>query len=644
MTLSTLLPTPAALRPTQSGIDRRGLALVRSIRAESARLVSASDRELQDRVADLRATPLFRRPRDERVARTTLFALVTEAIRRALGVNLYDVQLLAGEALACGCIGEMQTGEGKTLAITLPACWFALTGEGVHVVTANAYLAARDLQLLQPAYECLGLTAALLPERAGPDEKRQAYAREITYGTGYEFGFDFLRDQLGSDAESQGPPGGRYLRRLRSLSPIGSRIQRGLAHAIVDEVDNVLLDDAVSPLVIAGANEGEAPDATAHRLAWELSEQLSIDVDFTFDAAGGRLSLTATGLERVHSTDVAVPLSVLQRPWADYVQQALRARHLFVRDVHYVVRDDDVQIVDGSTGRIFEDRTWQDGLHQAIEAKESQTIKTERRPLAGITRQRYFRLYRRLCGVTGTARGAEREFQDVYGLPVRVIPLHRQSQFQAWRPRHFVRREASWDAALERIRELTGQGRPILIGAQTIHDSEALSERLTAAEIEHHVLNGRQDADEADVIALAGQPSRVTISTNLAGRGTDIRLSPAAAAAGGLHVIACGRHRARRIDRQLIGRSARQGAPGSAEFLICADDALIAENAPWLSRRIVSRSNACGAACEDFTGAIDRIQRRVERNDTTARRLMLKRDLERETVLGELESIAHSEP
>lgn len=629
-----LRPSGQSLR---GGLDSR--ELVRTVRAQAPLLQGSTDRDLRDRYADLRSDA-FRRDAQRDALLPRLLALVTEALRRTIGIELYDVQLVAGAALSRGCIAEMQTGEGKTFAIVLPACWYALNGEGVHVVTANAYLAERDLELLRPAYECLGLTAALLPERAGVEPKRRAYDCDITYGTGYEFGFDFLRDQLARSGDAREPLGSGYLRRLRGQAAAQSTMQRGLAHAIVDEVDNVLLDDACSPLVIAQAVSTTAPDAAAHRLAWTLSEVLNRDSEYVLDFASGRVSLTAAGLERIHAANVPVPMQVLERPWAEYVRQALRARCLLQRDIHYVVADDEVRIVDGSTGRIFEDRTWQDGLHQAIEAKEGLPINAERRPLAGVTRQRYFQQYRLLCGLTGTARGAESEFRKVYGLSVEAIPLHRPSQFVEGPTRFFGTAGKVEQAIAVRVRELQAAGRPVLVGTTSIQASGAISTQLTVAGIAHQVLNGRQDAAEADVIAAAGRAGAVTIATNLAGRGTDIKLTSDAAQAGGLHVIACGRQRARRIDRQLMGRSARQGAPGSAECCVSSDDTFLREQAPWLCERIARRTRAGSVIADDLSTAVDRVQRRVERHDAAVRQQLWEQDRDRDSVWSKLETFA----
>lgn len=617
----------------------RRLSFIRSVREQALDLQSATERELRERTDDLRSLVQGRPRRDVTPLRERLFALVVEALRRALGVTLYDVQLLAGDVLAAGSVAEMQTGEGKTFAIALPAAWQALHGRGVHVVTANSYLAGRDAELLRPAYECLGLSVGLLPEGSNTAAKRQAYACDVTYGSGYEFGFDFLRDQLARGAAAAAPLGAGFLRRLRD-AVAGTEVQlvqRGLAHAIVDEIDNVLLDDACSPLVIAGPAADLAPDTLAHEAARTLAATLRVDDDFLWNAQRGQVSLTSAGRERIHAVGVEVPLAVLQRPWAEYVRQALQAQHGLQRDVHYVVSGDKVQIVDGSTGRIFADRTWQDGLHQAIEAKERLPIRAECRALAGITRQRFYRLYRHLSGLTGTAHGAEAEFRAVYGLPVVPVPLHRPSQLRELPTRAFGSQDAAFAAATSSIESLTQLHRPVLVGTQSIQSSERLSSLLRDRGVAHQLLNGRQDAEEAALVAAAGQPGMVTISTNIAGRGTDIRLHPLAAAAGGLHVIALGRHRAQRIDRQLIGRCARQGAPGSAECLIAADDVLLGDHAEWLSRRLRDRAGPDGAVAGDISSVVDRVQRRVERQDGAARRRLLELDLNRESMLASLE-------
>jgi preprotein translocase subunit SecA len=635
--LSTALFDRLLARPRRStSPSSQAVELVLAVRRQVAALRGSNDCELQRRFADLRAAAHWDPGASREQKLTTLLALVSESLRRVLGIELYDVQLMAGAALCRGCIAEMQTGEGKTFTIALPASWFALGGEGVHVVTANAYLAQRDLELLRPVYELLGLTVALLPERAANEAKRRAYQCDITYGTGYEFGFDYLRDQLESGSRQLEPLGTNYLRRLREGIDTGATLQRGLVHAIVDEVDNVLLDDASSPLVIAGATSDTAPDVEAHRQAGQIVAQLRTNVDYRLLHDGTAAQLTAEGLDRVHAADVAIPLTVLERPWAEYVRQALQARQVLRRDVHYVVQGDEIQIVDATTGRIFADRTWQDGLHQAIEAKENLPIRGERRPLAGITRQRLFRLYRQLCGLTGTARGSEAEFRSVYRLPVEVIPPHRPSQLLVHAPRYFASHAAVFRAATARASELAARGRAVLVGTSSIYHSEALSQHLTAQGVGHQVLNGRQDAEEAAVIAQAGQSGQVTVATNLAGRGTDIKLAPETAAAGGLHVIACGRNRSRRIDRQLSGRAARQGAPGSVEFLVACEDALIADAAPWMVSRFQQQARVDGLVEEDWTATLDRLQRRAERTDTTSRRRLLEVDTFRESVFSSL--------
>jgi preprotein translocase subunit SecA len=530
----------------------------------------------------------------------------------------------------------MQTGEGKTFAAVLPAFVHALTGRGVHVVTANRYLAGRDQQWLQPVYACLGVSVGLIGQQESLRAKLAAYACDVTYGPGYEFGFDYLRDQVALRARGTGPLGAGLLAELRGDSSGVLALQRGLAFAIIDEVDHVLLDDAGSPLVLAEQTPGSAPDAAAHLAAARRIATWQRGIDFQLDPSTGRVSLSAAAREGLYADPQAIPLKLLQRGWSEYLEQALRARWLYRRDVDYVVRGQQVHIVDTATGRIFADRSWRDGLHQAVEAKEGVPITAEKRSVARVTRQRFFRRYSGLCGMTGTATGSEREFAEFYRLPVVPIPLRRPSRRSELPPRSFTNQTAKWEAIAAAVREIHAVGRPVLVGTETIEDSETLSELLRQRGLTPALLNGLQDADEAEVVGQAGNEAAITIATNMAGRGTDIKLPPAVVARGGLHVIAAQRHASSRIDRQLIGRCARQGDPGSAQCFLAADDALLRNHGPRLGAAMKRAANARGEITVSVTRAVLGVQRRAERSDYHRRRQLFLQEESRERLAARL--------
>lgn len=565
------------------------------------------------------------------------FALVNEAVRRALAMEFYDVQLLAGLCLTRGCVAQMQTGEGKTLVAALPAAIHGLTGRGAHVITSNSYLAGRDYEQLRPVYTLLGLSAGLLEERSAPDVKRAAYACDITYGNGCEFGFDYLRDQvtLRSGVKPRLGTGFRTTLAGGSL-PERQTMQRGLPFAIVDEIDSVLIDDAGSPLIISEHSAMPAEDADAHLTAMHLGDGMVEGKDYVVKSMDGQVQLTSAGSKRIYADPDTIPVKVLLRPWSEYVEQALRARLLFREGVHYVVDDDTVRIVDGFTGRIYSERHWRDGLHQAIEAREGITITAEQRGLARITRQRFFRLYDQLCGMTGTAVDSAAEFREFYELPVAVIPLRKPGRRTLLPSRHFATQQAKWDAVVEEIVDVHRTGRPVLVGSRTIANSEVLAPMLEQRGIPFRVLNGKQDDEEASVIARAGHAGAITIATNMAGRGTDIKISREVAELGGLHVIGTERHESRRIDRQLVGRAARQGDPGSARFYAAADDELVARYRPWLAEALRKSAGESGEVTLDFSGNIERLQRHVERLKFGGRRQLFHFDRYRDTVMTKL--------
>jgi preprotein translocase subunit SecA len=554
------------------------------------------------------------------------FTLVAEATGRVLAVRLYDVQLLAGLALAQGAIAEMATGEGKTLAAALPAALYALAGRGVHVVTPNSYLAARDYQLLEPVWRLLGVSAGLLREGATPQEKQAAYACDVTYGTGYEFGFDYLRDQLAALRAFRPALGQRYRQQLQGRpAATPGTLQRGHAVAIIDEIDSVLLDEAGLPLVLSDRCGEEDAAGPAYAEAQRLCSRLAPGQDFVIRQETRSLALTEQGVAHIHPGG-AGPLPPLKRPWSVYVQQALAARWLFKRDVDYLVKDGKLQMVDEFTGRVHADRFWRDGLHQALEVKEGLAPSAEFATAARISRQRYFRLYATLCGMTGTASGSQREFWRLYRFPVVVIPLQKACRRALLPTRYFVDGPSKWRAVVAAVRAIHATGRPLLIGSRTIENSQELARRLAAEGIPHQLLNGKQDQDEAAIVAGAGQMRAVTIATNMAGRGTDIQLGRGVAQLGGLHVIGVERHESARIDRQLLGRAGRQGDPGSGQFFVSAEDSLIGRFAPALQQAMRSMGAGDGEIHADLGRELAAAQRRAEKAGYLARCRLLAHD------------------
>jgi preprotein translocase subunit SecA len=588
--------------------------------------------QLQQHTLMLRRFLLTGASLDETRFLTLGAAAVIEATRQTLGLRLFDAQLHAGVIVSRGAVAEMQTGEGKTLAIALPAYLHAIGGRGVHIATPNSYLASRDHQQLAPVFARLGITTGLLQDGAKLELTRAAYQADVTYGPGHAFGFDYLRDQVTLDGIRSSGLGQRLYTRLCGDASQPQLLQRGLYAAIIDEIDHVLIDDGVSPLLLSDSPNATSPDAEVHLAAGVMAESLELSKDFHI-LGQGIVELTRSGFDRVYAEQVMAVHPQLLRPWHEYVVLALRAGLVYRRDVDYVVRDQQVQIVDASTGRIFADRTWSDGLHQAIEAREQLPIRRETMPLARITRQRFYRYYESLGGLTGTATGCEREFAEVYGLPVAVVPLRVASQ-RVQLPEHVSRTpEEKLLAIAEETEFMVRQRRAVLIGTTSIEQSIEIAGALRARGLCCQLLNGVQDADEAAIVAQAGRRGAITVATNLAGRGTDIRLDPEVAHHGGLHVIVGQKHRLERVDRQLIGRSGRCGDPGSARIYICAEDSLVRQRAPWISRAIErwdrhGRRHHCSLE-QQFA----RLQSREQRTSAALRWRLLLSDHDDERLL-----------
>ena len=513
-------------------------------------------------------------------------AVVIESVRQSLGWELFNTQIHAGIIVASGGVAEMQTGEGKSLAVVLPAFLHSLAGRGVHIATPNEYLAKRDCQNLAAVYQRLGIGTGLLQDQMPDDEKRKAYQADITYGPSHTYGFDYLRDQLLLSQTESAALGQQTAARLRESIALPKLIQSGLYATIIDEVDHVLIDDAVSPLILSTADGSESPDAEVHHAALRVIQSMTPGIDFAIEPSG-QIELSRTGFERLYDDQPMAFHRKLNRSWHEYVVISLQAKYLLQRDVHYVVRGETVQIVDLSTGRIYTDRTWSRGLHQAIAAKEGLPIPKESVSQATITRQRFYRHYPIIAGMTGTATGCESEFASVYGMPVVSVPLRVASKRVHLQPCI----AATWSEKLSEIvaeaESMHATGRAVLIGTKNIVQSREIAARLESCGLSFRLLNGDQDQDEAEIVARAGQHGAITIATNLAGRGTDIRLDPSVCRSGGLHLIAVEHQTLDRVDRQLIGRCARGGDPGSVRFFLSAQDTLAQTHAPWIGRAIL---------------------------------------------------------
>lgn len=478
------------------------------------------------------------------------FAVVREASKRVLGLRHYDVQLIGGLVLNEGNIAEMPTGEGKTLVASLPSYLRALEGKGVHVITVNDYLATRDRNQIGKIHEFLGLTVGLNVPMMEANEKQAAYQADITYGIGTEFGFDYLRDNM--------------------VGSVAQRVQRPYHFAIIDEIDSVLIDEAKTPLIIAGKMESSAD---LHFIAARLAKRFVKDVDYSFDEETKATSLTDTGINKVEKAFGVDNLYDLEHQTLyHYMIQAVRAHVMFERDVDYIVKDGKIMLVDMFTGRIMEGRTMSDGLHQALEAKEGVEVTEENKTQASITIQNYFRMYPMMSGMTGTAKTEESEFRHVYGMDVIQIPTNKPIIREDLDDLVFEKKDQKYTAVTKEVLKRHAKGQPVLIGTTSILQSEKVAEYLTAENLQFELLNAKTVEQEVRLISQAGQRGRITIATNMAGRGTDILLGEGVADLGGLHVIGTERHESRRVDNQLKGRAGRQGDLGSTQFFISVED------------------------------------------------------------------------
>ena len=568
------------------------------------------------------------------------YCLMREATSRSLGMRHYDVQLQGGIAMHDQSIAEMQTGEGKTLTATLPLYLFALAGQGSHLATANDYLARRDATTMRPAYSMLGFSVGIIESNTAPPRRHDAYACDITYAAAREFGFDFLRDRLaqGASVEQHGAILARMLGQAEQ-SPTAPLLQRQLQFVLVDEADSILIDEARTPLIVSSLPGNSEDAATAlHYWAAEAAPQFENSRHFEYDHKCRSVTLNAPGRRQVrelNKDELLDPIALID--FYQHVEVAIRVLRDFHRDQHYVVRDGEIVIVDENTGRLAEGRKWRDGIHQAIEAKEGVEVTFKTGEAARVTVQDFFLQYRRLAGMTGTASNSRRELKRIYGLNTRVISTNRPERRQRLPDRVFGNADAKWQAIVQEVSEFHLAGRPVLIGTRSIDKSERLSQLLDAACIEHDVLNAHRHADEAAIVSAAGEKGRVTVATNMAGRGTDIKLGAGVSELGGLHVICTELHESSRIDRQLIGRCARQGDPGSfRQFMSLDDDIVRAGCGPRVAARLCRLGSEVTTAFDHFASTLRRAQARIEREHFRQRRMLLYHEKQRREVQREM--------
>ncbi len=579
---------------------------------------------------------LFLRGRETPEDLERAFALVREVAARQLGERPYLVQVAGAMAIEAGCLAEMATGEGKTLTATMPATIGGWRGKGCHIITFNDYLAKRDAEWMDKVYKFCGLKTAYIEQKMTPPDRRLAYQADITYCTNKEVTADFLRDRL-----ALGRLSGLSAALLAKIAEGAGQgtdrlVQRGLHYAIIDEADSILIDEAVTPLIISGqAPNAEQVEAFVHasELAAELEEAKHYKVNHRYR----EIDMTSAGKDKLG--ELAQNLGGI---WAgarrreELVTQALTARMFYVRGKQYVVQEDKVMIVDEFTGRLMPDREWRDGLHQAVSAKENVEVQPPKDTYARVSFQRFFRLYRRLSGMTGTAAEGRKEFWQIYHMPIVVIPTNRPCIRANAPDRVYAHSDAKWNAIVAEVRRIHQTGRPVLVGTRSVRASEHLSQMLSEEGLEHQVLNAILHSEEAQITAGAGQEGRITVATNMAGRGTDIKLGRGMADRGGLAVIATERHEAGRIDRQLYGRAGRQGDPGTAQAIVSLDDELVQRHSPHLSSALASRyGKADGEVSNRFSRRLfDIAQRRAERMALRQRKGVLSTDNWLDEYLG----------
>ena len=595
-------------RSRQEASDNPHQPTIDAIRSEAARYEDQPDQALGQQFRNLRFEAMAGASVKELLV--PAFGLACACIERTTGMRPFETQIWGGIELCHPCIVEMATGEGKTLTSLLPTLLKSLDGKGLFVATSNDYLAKRDAENCQSVFECLGITVGCVEEDSDDDQRRAAYGCDITYGTTTQFGFDFLRDRAK-----------RKHAELSGRSPETEPVGRGLLNAIViDEADALLIDDAATPMVISSQKKPLAEfRKRLYKWAHETAREAILGTHYTKNTLKDKMDLTEQG--RIWVRQMAQKLDVERTSLLDlfdYIERAILVNTEFIRDKKFVIQNDEVIIVDENTGRLSHGREWSDGMQQAIQAKEGLEITGPSGHLAKVSMQNFIRSFKHCSGLTGTAVQSTREFKKIYKLKVKPIPTYRPSLRKSFPTLSFLKRSEVFEAVADEIRELRQQGRPVLIGSRSIVISEQLSAHLVAAGVKHTLLNAKNDESEADIISAAGGAGRVTIATNMAGRGTDIKLDPQAKEAGGLHVVVLGIHNSPRIDRQLIGRCARQGDPGSYRVLHFLDDDLL--DLAWgphdaTELRQETAANFDPASCEHlFLKAQRAITRRLESN------------------------------
>jgi preprotein translocase subunit SecA len=598
------------------------------------RFEALSEEELDLRIKKIKSTLHLRGFEDAAVIEA--FAVIREVARRQIGMAHFESQLIGGWVMLKGMIAEMETGEGKTLTATLPACTAAMAGIPVHVVTVNDYLVKRDAELMGPIYRALGLTCGTITEGMDSAQRRSAYACDITYCSNKQLTFDYLKDRI-----VLGRKNSRLQLQLNQImtqhQSIANRLLlRGLCFAIIDEADSVLIDESRTPLILSRENQSTF-QLLVYQQALHIAGELRLNADFIIHRRNRSIELTAAGKSKVER--LSKPLGGVwsaARRARELVTQALSAQHLYLKNIHYLVRDGKILIIDEFTGRVMPDRSWERGLHQMIETKEDCAMSDQKETIARISYQLFFRRYLHLTGMTGTAREVRNELFSVYQIPVVRIPTHKPVKRKQLPSRYFCSSNRKWAAIVDRVVELYTEGRPVLVGTRSVEDSEHLGNLLMLQGLPHNILNARQDADEAAIVQHAGQPKCITVATNMAGRGTDIKLAPGVNEMGGLHVILTECHEAGRIDRQLFGRCGRQGDAGSYERFLSLEDELIRKYGlrpfVFLARKLEGIHPALfGAAAEiNFRWA----QAKAERYQAAIRYGLLKKDANLQQLLA----------
>lgn len=630
----------ATLGPPWSRRLSKAALLIPQIRDYESRFITLNDADLRTACTTLRGRCRGGVNLDRYIPEA--FGLVSVAIRRLLGYQLFDVQLAAGIVMHFGGLVELATGEGKTLCAVAPAFLNSLPGKGVHVTTVNDYLAKRDAEEMGPIYQLLGLSVGCLQQKMEDHLRQAAYKCDITYGTGSEFGFDFLRDRMklrGGQA-STSPLWSPWLGGAGRQDPRVQRAELPLNYAIVDEADSIFIDEGRTPLVIANPTRlATEEEQVVYWWADKVVPQMTRDRHFKIDLKKDKVELTDEGRQLVrYSNPPSGKHAHAMDKLIQHVEKGIMAYHRFNRDEHYIVNEEKkIVIVDERTGRPMPDRHWQDGQHQAIEAKERVPITLQSDHAAQVTYMNFYRLYKKLGGMSGTLMPNFWELKKVYRRWTTKIPTNRPVKRVQYPDAVFPTEQAKFEAVVKQVQEVIAAGRAVLIGTRTVDKSEKLSEMLAAAGLQHQVLNARQDKRENEIVAQAGQPGRVTVATNMAGRGTDIKLGPGVAAAGGLHVIGTERHDAERVDRQLAGRAGRQGDPGSAQFFLSLEDQILEGLGAAEQRRLQELGRRGGNRNWDSYLPLFRLaQKKLEKKHRRQRLDLMNYDKNRQEQLSDL--------